>query len=167
MKLQEFLEQNEGKWFAQRTNYYVEQDHFENGKTEITVELLSPNSSEITALCQNNQVDQSRILRGMKSSWASSSETQTNVILVFSAQKNEQEGQFYQSGSAGLVTGRYFLAQDDALTLSAKEKNTAFEERLWFASPNLRLRTSFLQTETGINTTAFYSEIRKLPPKAT
>ncbi|MFM6057781.1 MAG: phycobiliprotein lyase, partial [Microcystis aeruginosa] len=35
-------------------------------------------------------------------------------------------------------------------------------ERIWFASPNLRLRTSIIQSANGDRQTVFYSEIRKM-----
>ena len=39
------------------------------------------------------------------------------------------------------------------------------EERQWFASDNLRMRTIVAQYQDGRKQTSFYSEIRKAKPK--
>lgn len=169
MKLQEFLEQSAGKWFAQRTSYSLEQDKLENSKSELTVEVLSPDCPEAIAICQNAQEDQSRNLGGMKTRWDPTEPgkpQQNATVLIFVADHNsEQAGKLLYTLGSKFVAGRYSLGDNDALTLSTREGTAFFEERLWFASPNLRLRTSLFQPENNISTTSFYSEIRKLPPK--
>ncbi len=62
-------------------------------------------------------------------------------------------------GKAG-IAGRYILGSDDALTLISSDETMYSEERLWFASPNLRLRTSILKRADGVSSASFCSEIR-------
>jgi len=46
------------------------------------------------------------------------------------------------------------------LTLYVRVGNTYLEERLWFASPNLRMRVSVAKNAGGVSYTSFTSEIR-------
>ena len=56
---------------------------------------------------------------------------------------------------------------DEALTLIAESDTMYSEERLWFASPNLRMRVSMTKINGNFSTTAFTSEIRMgVPPAA-
>jgi hypothetical protein len=56
--------------------------------------------------------------------------------------------------------GQFAIGEDEALTLTTQHGETSSEERLWFASPNLRLRTSILKEANGFSATSFCSEIR-------
>jgi len=58
------------------------------------------------------------------------------------------------------VAGRYVMGNDDALVLITEYESMYSEERLWFASPNLRLRTSVLKRFGGFSMASFCSEIR-------
>jgi hypothetical protein len=58
------------------------------------------------------------------------------------------------------VAGRYIMGSDDALTLITEYETMSSEERLWFASPNLRLRVSVLKRFGGFSMASFTSEIR-------
>jgi hypothetical protein len=58
------------------------------------------------------------------------------------------------------VAGRYRVGEDGALTLITEYETMSTEERLWFASPNLRMRTSILKRFGGFSMASFCSEIR-------
>lgn len=175
MDIAEFLQLCAGNWFSQRTSYQLEQGKAENSKSDITIEILSQEHPEVLKICQNYQLDPSQTLGGKKASWNSSEDWgttknvgSTTIILVPDA-ASQSTGQLLCLGSklpASLSWGRYILGNDEALTLIIEQGDTYSQERLWFASPNLRLRTSFFKYGGGFSTTAFYSEIRKVaPPK--
>jgi hypothetical protein len=58
------------------------------------------------------------------------------------------------------VAGRYKMGNDGALTLTTEYETMWSEERLWFASPNLRMRVSVLKRFGGFSMASFTSEIR-------
>jgi hypothetical protein len=58
------------------------------------------------------------------------------------------------------VPGRYKFDSDGALILTTEDENIFSEERLWFASPNLRMRVNILKSFGGFSITSFTSEIR-------
>jgi hypothetical protein len=53
------------------------------------------------------------------------------------------------------------LNEDESLLLVTEMEGLYVEERMWFAAPNLRLRTSLMRSVDGsFETSSFYSEIR-------
>jgi len=52
------------------------------------------------------------------------------------------------------------MGSDQALTLVTEYETMSSEERLWFSSPNLRLRVSILKRFGGLSMASFTSEIR-------
>jgi hypothetical protein len=172
MEIKDFLELCAGNWFSQRTSYHLEQQQAENSKSELTIELLSPDRPEVSQLCQQFRIDPRASLGGTKVSWDNSvdwgktKQKGYSILVLIPDPENLQIGQLLQSFKTP-QKGRYILGNDEALTLIVEGDNIYTEERLWFASPNLRLRTTLIRHSPGFNQTAFYSEIRKIPPKAT
>ncbi|MGF1478590.1 MAG: phycobiliprotein lyase [Cyanophyceae cyanobacterium] len=167
MNIQEFIAQCEGNWFAQRTDYSIAQDKFANNQTLLSINVFSSEHPELQKLCQKHHISGSII--GMETSWAESGQKlpKSSTIVVFTADNpTHHQGNLVQIPKTDSpINGRYCLGDDEALTLTLTEGATSYTERLWFASPNLRLRTSLFMCEDGVSTTSFYSEIRKLPPK--
>ena len=58
------------------------------------------------------------------------------------------------------VAGTYKMGNDGALTLITEYETMSSEERLWFASPNLRTRVGVLKRFGGFSMASFTSEIR-------
>jgi hypothetical protein len=167
MKIDEFLEQCAGKWFSLRTNYHLDKTQVENSKSDLTVENLSHDRPEIVTLCQQYQINPSDTLGGMKTLWDNSvdwgkpKQIGSTTMVLIPTSDNPLVGKIIHA--AGL--GGYVLGNDEALTLAIEQENFSLEERMWFASPNLRLRTSLIKNSHGFSQMTFYSEIRKIAPK--
>jgi len=60
--------------------------------------------------------------------------------------------------------GIYQLVEDDSFVLTTMYERAAAEEKIWFATPNLRMRVSLIKTGDGkgVTTASFSSEIRLL-----
>lgn len=163
MDIEAFLELCAGKWFSQRTSYHLGQEKAESSKTEIRIERLSPTDAEVLGICEYNQIDPNTTLGGTKAGWDNPATSATLILIPDTG--NTQGGEVLQARDGNLkqvVAGSYLLGQDEALILKLERDGTCWEERLWFASPNLRLRASLIQWEDGRTATAFYSEIRRL-----
>jgi hypothetical protein len=176
MEIEEFLELCAGKWFSQRTSYHLDETKVENHKADLTVERLSQDRPEIITLCQQHKIDPSHTLGGTKTLWDNSvdwgkpKQSGSSVTILVPDRDNSQTGKLLFAAGMPLTTislGSFVLGNDQALTLIIEKDKTYLEERLWFASPNLRLRTSLVKNAHGFSRTAFYSEIRKIPPKST
>ncbi len=160
MEIQDFLELCSGKWFSQRTHYNLAGQKVDNSKADLSIELLSADDPIVKQICAHNA------LGGLKSTWDTSVDWGKDkqigsFVLVFS-----EQGHLFSQGKS-LLKGFYTLEQEEMLVLKVETDNQEIEERIWFPSPNLRLRTTVVKMNQGIPQTTFYSEIRKLPPKPT
>ena len=173
MDIKAFLNLCTGNWFSQRTNYNLIEEKTESSKADLSITMISSEDSQITQLCQQHRIDPKQSLGGLQYSWDNSVDwgkpkQQGSSLMVFI-----EDGEDTTTGKlltnaikAGMKsTGTYILGRDEALTLIIDTEDVRLEERLWFASDNLRLRTNVIKNSTGITHTTFYSEIRKAPPK--
>lgn len=169
MDIVEFFEQSTGKWFSQRTNHFSTSAQPECGKSDLFIEKLAQDDSALVQLCQDHGVDPSSVLYGMRTTWNGTvgrmDETKqagSTVLALIANPDNPQEGKLLRQTGAGSEpgVGRYVMGNDHTLTLILETETIYSEERLWFASPNLRLRTSVLKQTNGVQSASFCSEIR-------
>lgn len=171
MDIETFLEMCAGQWFSQRTSYHLGEEQAQSSKTEIHIERLSPTHREVLTFCEYRQINPHTTLGGMKASWKNLADgknlpTATSATLILLPDTGHpQRGEIWQAREGNfqqITAGRYLLGADEALTLTLQGAEAYWEERLWFASPNLRLRTSLVKQGDGWSATAFYSEIRRV-----
>jgi hypothetical protein len=172
MNIQKFLDLSAGKWFSQRTNYLLngKADKVDNSKADLTVELLAKDDFRVVELCQANKIDPNLSLGGAMQSWDNSvdwgkpKQQGASAIVLIPDPESDRTGKILRQGDTN-IKGRYILGVDEALTLIIETDALYAEERQWFASDNLRLRTTIVKNSHGMEQTSFYSEIRKAPPK--
>lgn len=171
MDIKEFFEQSAGKWFSQRTSHHLAFKQAENGKSNITIEMLAADAPEVIKLCELYEVDPHLALCGARVAWDGTMEWDedkekhngsTVIVPIPDADKPNEGRLLREMGYAekAPVAGRYIMGIDDALTLITDYETMYSEERLWFASPNLRLRTSILKRFGGFSMASLCSEIR-------
>ena len=170
MNLKKFLDLSEGKWFSQRTNYLLGGDKADNGKADITIEIFANDDSRAMELCQKHHLDPKLIVGGAVQSWDTSvdwgkdKQVGSATIVLVSDPDGDRTGKLVRPQDSK-VCGHYELGADEALTLIIDDDDMHAEERQWFASDNLRMRTTVVQYQDGRKQTSFYSEIRKAAPK--
>ncbi len=169
MDIKEFFEQSAGKWFSQRTSHHLAFKQTESGKSNITIEMLSADDPEVVKLCEQYEVDPAAALCGARVAWDGTMEWDeekhqgSTVLVVVPDPDKPNEGRLLREvgyAEKAAVAGRYIMGSDDALTLITDYETMYSEERLWFASPNLRLRTSILKRFGGFSMASLASEIR-------
>ena len=174
MDIKAFLNLCTGNWFSQRTNYNLSEEKTESSKADLSITMISSEDSQLVQLCQQHRIDPSHSLGGLLYSWDNSVDwgkpkQQGSSLMVFVENtEDETRGRLLTNTTlkpGSKQAGTYLLGQDEALTLTLNTEDICIEERLWFASENLRLRTNVIKNSTGIARTTFYSEIRKAPPK--
>jgi phycoerythrin-associated linker protein len=103
-----------------------------------------------------------------ESDWDEEEDLQGSCILVPIPDPNyPQQGKLLRDrGYAETIPaiGQYSINQEGMFTLITEYDRAAAEERIWFATPNLRFRVSQIKTRDGqgVTTASFSSEIRSL-----
>ena len=170
MNLQEFLNLSAGKWFSQRTNYFLDANKAASSKADIIIELITPDDSRALELCRKHDLDSTLIVGGTVQSWDNSvdwgkpKQVGSATIVLVSDRENDTKGVLIRPQDPK-VYGHYVLGADEALKLVIATDELYAEERQWFASDNLKMRTTVVKYSNGKQQTSFYSEIRKAPPK--
>ncbi len=172
MDIQTFLSQWAGQWFSQRSHYDFAQQVADNHKSELTVENLVSPGDVLQSLALTPPFTADQILGALKLTWDTSVDwgkpKQTGTqYYVFLASDAPHHGQLWRSPARPgepALQGSYTLNPDESLVFVLNQGDCQIEERHWFASPNLRFRTSLILQNQQFSHSAFYSEIRKLPP---
>ncbi|MGL5033146.1 MAG: phycobiliprotein lyase [Microcystaceae cyanobacterium] len=173
METQAFLSQWEGKWFSQRSHYDFAQNVADNHKSELTVEAVTPDATEVVSFCQAHDLKPEAAIALLTMVWDTSvdwgkpKQTGSALYLFFADGDHPSTGKVWRSATKLGAKGHYILGSDESLTFYFEDGPLKIEERLWFASPNLRFRTSLITQNKQFIHSAFYSEIRKLPPTKT
>jgi hypothetical protein len=166
MDIKEFFQQNVGKWLSQRTTHQLIQNQTENAKSELILEELSANDPVVVQLCQQQGIDPKQAIGSMKTSWSGTvdrnpkQQTGSSVWVLVPDADQPRQGQLLSQIGGKAFSGRYLLGEDDVLTLTTDADTFQAEERIWFASPTFRMRTSVVKQGTGYSVASFSSEIR-------
>lgn len=170
MTIQEFFAQSAGKWFSQRTSHLLADRSSEQQKSELMIELLAADRSEVAALCQKQGITPTAGLlvsgKGM-ADWSAPKNVPIKNSVAVLVPVPDSDRIFCSLNNGELLQGTFTLAADEALTLALAGEGYAIEERLWFASPNLRMRTTVQKGADGMQRASFCTEIRMNtePPK--
>jgi hypothetical protein len=164
MDIQEFFELSAGKWFSQSTKYGVGCDRPQNGRSDILIEELSVDSPEVQKICQVS--NSSSPLKAAKINWngsldgSTSKVVGTTIIAAIPDLNTTSQGKLLRQVGSSTLLSSYEIGKDEVFTLITDEKGVIWEERIWFGSPNLRLRTVVKRNSNATESSAFYSEIR-------
>lgn len=169
MDIQEFFGQSSGRWFSQRTSHHLAFKQTESGQSQLTIESVPVTDPAVIALCEQYEVDPALASCGARVSWDGTmawdeeKHQGSTVLVTVPDGPGSPTGKLLREvgyAEKTPVAGRYVMGEDGALTLITEYETMYSEERLWFASPNLRLRTSTLKRFGGFSMATFCSEIR-------
>jgi hypothetical protein len=175
MNIEDFFELSTGKWFAHRTSHVVAAKQMQEAKSEIIFEKLPVIHPEIARICESCKINANSQIIAVKVNWNDTTKlnqknTGSVILALVPDASNANEGKLFRqvSNTEKPLTGYYKLADDESLTLVIKSEDTTSEEKLWFASNNLRMRVSSLTHSGTLNTSSFTTEIRMgVPPAKT
>ena len=172
MNATEFFELSAGKWRSQRATHHLPFRRSETGESEIEVATLAADHPQVVEICQLHQVDPSLAASGALVTWRGTmawdrsdeeNHEGSTVMVIVPDPSNPKEGRLLRErGYAEIVpvAGRYLMDDENGLLLITEYETMSSEERLWFASPNLRMRVSTLKRFGGFSMASFTSEIR-------
>ncbi|NET48063.1 MAG: phycobiliprotein lyase [Merismopedia sp. SIO2A8] len=172
MDIKEFFDQSCGKWFSQRTNQHLTYAQTEWGKSDVWIDIVPGDDPRVLETCDAHGRNAAEVLFGVTVKWEGFVGKEPNKLsgmttLVLIPEGNDNQGIVLRQTTkpeSVLAVASYNLDEDDVLTLATQygddHENIQTQERIWFVSPNLRLRSSLLKRPNQVDTTTFYSEIR-------
>ncbi len=174
MNIDEFVERSLGTWRSQRSAHHLAFHHFEEVTSQIEIQSLENSDARVIELCKTNQVDPHLVSSPFYMTWLGESDWDEDEVLSGSTVlvpvpdiENPTKGRLLrEQGYAETIPaiGYYQLVEDGSFILNTQYDRATAEEKIWFATPNLRLRVSLIKTADGkgVTTASFSSEIRSL-----
>ncbi|MDJ0555145.1 MAG: phycobiliprotein lyase [Microcoleaceae cyanobacterium MO_207.B10] len=174
MDVIEFVERSIGTWRSQRSGHNLAFSHFEEVRSTIDIVSLPTTAPEVIELCKSCGTEIANAVSPFQMSWKGESDWDENEILEGSCilipipdQSEPNKGKLLRSqGYAETIAAvsEYRITEDNTFILHTTYDRAAAEEKIWFATPNLRFRVSLIKTSdgNGVLTASFSSEIRSL-----
>jgi CpeS-like protein len=186
MDIQAFFQLCDGKWISQRTTHQLLEQNNQSGRSDLWGEILDAGDGDVVALCQQLKVDPALALCGLRLRWSEVAEAYQSkfkpknegvaLMVAIAAHPESAATPESHSSTVGQIlrslkadhpgVGTFSIGADEALTLRFEDAGAISEERIWFASPNLRLRSSSIKKDDVVCITTFCSEIRMVAPAA-
>lgn len=179
MDIDTFVARSLGRWKSQRSAHHLAFAHFEEIRSVIDIEKLEKDDPAVLALCESQGVDSGVIATPFKMSWEGETDWneddvlkgQTILVPVPDLTENSDLPSGLPSGKllrdqgyAETIpaAGHYVIQADGTFVLTTGYDRAAAEEKIWFASENLRFRVSLIKTSNGkgVTTASLSSEVR-------
>lgn len=174
MDITKFVEFSLGTWRSQRSAHHLAFRHFEEVTSTIDIEAIEPEDSQVIALCKSHSIDPATVVSPFKMSWSGESDWDeeetmegSTILVPIPDPENSTKGRLLrEQGYAETIpsVGKYYFSDDETFVLITDYDRATAEEKIWFATPNLRFRVSLIKTSDGkgVVTASFSSEIRSL-----
>eukprot|EP00183_Erythrolobus_madagascarensis_P001568 CAMPEP_0185851096 /NCGR_PEP_ID=MMETSP1354-20130828/5698_1 /TAXON_ID=708628 /ORGANISM="Erythrolobus madagascarensis, Strain CCMP3276" /LENGTH=248 /DNA_ID=CAMNT_0028551907 /DNA_START=62 /DNA_END=808 /DNA_ORIENTATION=+ len=173
MGVKEFFERSVGEWKSQRSSHNLAWAQFEAVNSDISIESLALDHTDVTAICAQYETDAADAMVAIRMSWEGYSDWDEDEVMSGSTvlvvvEDEAGRGRLLRSeGYAETIpaVGSWRMQNDGVFVLDTFYDRAAAEERIWFATPDLRMRVSMIKTSagSGVLTASFSSEIRKRP----
>ncbi|VEP18782.1 Chromophore lyase CpcS/CpeS 3 [Hyella patelloides LEGE 07179] len=174
MNIVEFVKLSFGQWRSQRSAHHLAFRHFEEVTSTIDIEQLALDDERVIQLCKAHNIDPQIANSPFKMSWSGESDWDedetlegSTILVPIPDPENLTKGRLLrEQGYAETIPsiGEYSIGEDGTFLLKTKYDRATAEEKIWFATDNLRFRVSLIKTSDGkgVTTASFSSEIRSL-----
>ncbi len=173
MKIEHFVAQSLGKWRSMRSSHSLAFKQFEEVVSNIEIQSVDVLRADVRELLESFNFSEEQAVSPFTikweadSNWGAQNEDRYNKgsTILIPIERKEKEGLFIRSmGYTEKIKtlSKYKFLSDGTLILSTKYNESLAEERIWFASKNVRCRSSIVSTSNGsaIIQASFCSEIR-------
>ncbi len=175
MEIVNFFEKLAGRWFSQRTTHALSSQQSKAGKSDLEVAFLAPDTDEVKQFWQSQSltvqlqggdeplcglsIQQSSTIEG-----DSKPKVSTTLLVPLKPKLQDGQGYFGTILRSGTAEKSSYSLKEDVLTIVTDSPEAYSEERLWFVSDNLRMRTGNTELKSGphsgLRIASFCSEIR-------
>lgn len=174
MNIAEFVELSLGRWHSQRSAHHMAFRHFEEVVSTIDIVLLEKDDPDVLKVCKVHNINPQTITHPFRMTWEGESDwdenetiSGTTILVPVPDSSKENSGKLLrEQGYTETIpsVGEYNITEEGTFILVTPYQQSSAEERIWFASANVRFRVSIIKTSdgSGVVTPSFSSEIRSL-----
>jgi len=178
MTIEQFVAQSLGQWRSMRSGHSLAFQQFEDVLSEIKIEAVNTNHRDIQELIKatdTDQIDSFNVISPFKMEWSAESDWEpddpsqvsSGSCLIVPLKTDDCSGILIRSvgyAETQSAVSTYQFLDDGTFLLTTHYEQSIAEERIWFASENVRCRSSVLKTSagSGILQTSFASEVRRI-----
>ena len=170
-RIADFVQRSLGTWQSKRSGHNLAFRHVEEIESTIEIAVEPTDSEELTAIIEKNEFQIQQICSPFRmrwqgtSDWDDDSETRGECLLV-PVPLGSSHGKLLRSiGYTEEIpaVADYRIDDEGMFTLITPYQGSSAEERIWFATDDVRLRVSMMRTQSGrgLIQASFSSEIRQ------
>lgn len=171
MTVEDFYERSIGCWRALRSSHNIAFAQLEEVNSEIDITNVAQDDPELIEICKIYDVDPKTACSCIRMTWEGESDwdedappiTGSTVLVV--VKDSENKGRLLRSvGYTEEIpaVGDWEMQPDGTFVLHTLYDRAAAEERIWFGTPDLRMRCSIIKTQggKGVMTASLSTEVR-------
>ena len=175
MQIEDFFLKSVGEWKSMRSLHSLAFQEFEEIRSKIKIIPVKINDSRVIKLLKDNLITTNEINKAFLISWEAKSEwvdenqkeNSSGESILIPIKVSQTEGKIIRSvgyTDPVQVISLYKFLDDGTLIIYSSYNHISTEERIWFASDNLRSRSSITRAinSSAILQTSYASEIRCL-----
>ena len=175
MEIIKFISLSEGEWKSMRSGHSLAFQHFEEVLSKINIEIINIKDPLIQEIISSSPFNESEAISPFRIDWEAESNWDSNdneslsvgTCYLIPIPESEKKGKIIRTlGYSERIKAisNYQFLNDGTFSIQTKYDYTLSEEKIWFASKNVRCRSSIISSldNQSIIQTSFASEIRKI-----
>ena len=175
MNIQEFFLKSVGEWNSMRSGHSLAFKEFEEIRSKLKIVPSKSNDSRVIKFLKDNLITINTVNKAFLINWEAKSdwdeenqkENSFGESILVPIEINKTEGKIIRSlgyTEPIEIVSPYRILDNGTLIIYSDYRNICTEERIWFVSNNLRIRTSVTRTRDSlaILQTSYASEIRSI-----
>ena len=175
MNIEEFFLKSVGEWNSMRSGHSLAFQEFEEIRSKIKIVPSKSNDSRVIKFLKDNLITTNAVNKAFLINWEAKSEwgeenqkeNSSGESILVPIEISKTEGKIIRSvgyTEAVQVISLYKILDDGTLIIYSEYSHIYTEERIWFVSNNLRIRSSVTRAidSSAILQTSYASEIRSI-----
>ncbi|TGG90980.1 MAG: phycobiliprotein lyase [Aphanocapsa feldmannii 277cV] len=169
--IDEFVRRSLGTWESKRSGHNLAFRHVEEVESKIVISPLPLDAPGLAELLTSHGIAIVAITSPFHMAWEGSSDwdedaTSKGECTLVPVPKDDHSGLLLRSSGYTEqipAVGTYRFSNDGCFTLITPYEGSSAEERIWFATDDVRMRVSMMRTQSGrgVLQASFSSEIRR------
>ena len=175
MKIEDFFLKSVGEWNSMRSGHSLAFQEFEEIRSKIKIAPSKSDDSRVMKFLKDNFINTDSVNKAFLINWESKSDwgdeykkgSSSGESILIPIEITNTEGKIIRSvgyTESLKVVSLYKILEEGTLIINTDYSQISTEERIWFTSNNLRIRSSVTRAKDtlAILQTSYASEIRSI-----